>query len=85
MWLRTIELILGLPPMSQYDAAAVPLYDCFTAKPDLRPYVAKAATADPEQRNVAVNESSKRSEKFNFAREDAAPDLDLNEVIWKIS
>lgn len=81
--LRTIELILGLPPMSQYDAAAMPLFECFTAKPDFTPYTAKAAQADLEQRNVAVNESSRRSESFNLAKEDAAPDLDLNEVIWK--
>ena len=38
--LRTIELILGLPPMSQYDAAAVPLYDCFNDKPDLTQFTA---------------------------------------------
>jgi YVTN family beta-propeller protein len=81
--LRTIELILGLPPMSQYDAAAMPLYDCFTSKADFSPYVAKAAQVDLEQRNVAVNESSRRSELFNLAKEDAAPDIDLNEVIWK--
>jgi YVTN family beta-propeller protein len=81
--LRTMELILGLPPMSQYDAAAMPLYDCFTSKPDLSPYVTKPAQVDLEQRNIAVNESSKRSELFNFAKEDAAPDIDLNEVVWK--
>jgi YVTN family beta-propeller protein len=81
--LRTIELILGLPPMSQYDAAAVPLYECFTNKPDLSPYIAKPAEVDLEQRNVAVNESSRRSEAFNLAKEDSAPDLDLNEVVWK--
>lgn len=81
--LRTIELILGLPPMSQYDAAAMPMYECFTNKPDFSPYVAKPAQVDIEQRNIAVNESSKRSDKFNFAKEDAIPDLDLNEVIWK--
>jgi YVTN family beta-propeller protein len=81
--LRTIELILGLPPMSQYDASAVPLYECFTNKPDLSPYIAKPAEVDLEQRNVAVNESSRRSEAFNLAKEDSAPDLDLNEVVWK--
>ncbi len=81
--LRTIELILGLPPMSQYDAAALPLYECFTAKPDVTPYAAKPAQVNMEQRNVADNKSSLRSEKFNFAKEDAVPDLDLNEVIWK--
>ncbi len=81
--LRTIELILGLPPMSQYDAAAVPLYACFTAKPDFSPYKAKPAQVNLEQLNVAVNESSKRSQSFNLAQEDKVPDLDLNEVIWK--
>ncbi|PIQ22183.1 MAG: hypothetical protein COW65_04640 [Cytophagales bacterium CG18_big_fil_WC_8_21_14_2_50_42_9] len=81
--LRTMELILGLPPMSQYDAAALPLFDCFTAKPTLTPYQAKAARVNLEERNVAWNKSAERSEQFNLAKEDAAPDLDLNEVVWK--
>jgi YVTN family beta-propeller protein len=81
--LRTIELILGLPPMSQYDAAAIPLYECFTNKPDYTPYKLKAPQVDLEKRNVVLNESSKRSALFNFAKEDAIPDLELNEVVWK--
>ncbi len=81
--LRTIELILGLPPMSQYDAAAKPLYDCFTSKIDTKPYITKPAEVDLEQRNIADNESSRRSQFFNLAKEDAIPDFDLNEVIWK--
>jgi len=81
--LRTMELILGLPPMSQYDAAAMPLYECFTGKPDFTPYTCRQENVDLNQLNLADNESSRRSEKFNFAREDAAPDLDLNEVVWK--
>ena len=81
--LRTIELILGLPPMSQYDASALPMYECFTSKPDFTPYLTKPAQVNLEQRNVADNKSSLRSEHFNFAKEDAVPDLDLNEVIWK--
>ncbi len=81
--LRTIELILGLPPMSQYDVAALPLYECFTPKADLQPYTHHAPNIDLEERNVAVNKSSKKSESFNLAKEDAVPDLELNEVIWK--
>ncbi len=81
--LRTIELILGLPPMSQYDAAAVPLFECFSSKPNLTPYRTKAPQVNLDQRNMAVNESSKRSQSFNLAKEDAVPDLILNEVIWK--
>ncbi|UKT65878.1 bifunctional YncE family protein/alkaline phosphatase family protein [Pedobacter mucosus] len=82
-FLRTMELILGLPPMSQYDAAAVPLFECFTNKPDFSPYRLIKPLINLDTRNIAVNESSKRSEMFNLAKEDAAPDLDLNEVIWK--
>ncbi|WP_179415096.1 beta-propeller fold lactonase family protein [Mucilaginibacter sp. E4BP6] len=81
--LRTIELILNLPPMSQYDAAALPLYDCFSNTANMASYLVKPAQVDLEQRNVAVNESSKKSDKFNFAEEDKVPDLELNEVIWK--
>lgn len=81
--LRTIELILGLPPMSQYDAAAMPMYDCFTSKPDYTQFELIPAKVDIDERNVAVNESSKRSESFNLANEDKVPDRDMNEVIWK--
>jgi len=81
--LRTIELILGLPPMSQYDAAALPLYNCFTSTPDTTPYRVKPPQVDLEQRNVAINQSSKRSALFNLAKEDKVPDLELNDVIWK--
>jgi hypothetical protein len=78
-----MELILGLPPMSQYDAAAVPMSECFTSKPDFRSYKVKPSNVDLQQRNIAWNKSAERSQEWNFAREDAAPDLDLNEVIWK--
>lgn len=81
--LRTMELILGLPPMSQYDAAARPLLDCFTTTPDPAPYQARPARVNLEARNVAWNKSAEKSERFNLAREDAIPDLELNEVIWK--
>jgi YVTN family beta-propeller protein len=81
--LRTIELILGLPPMSQYDAAAMPFFNCFTSTPDTKPYFGLEAQVDLNTRNTAMNESQRRSEMFNLAKEDAAPDLDLNEVVWK--
>ncbi|HVS92577.1 MAG TPA: bifunctional YncE family protein/alkaline phosphatase family protein [Mucilaginibacter sp.] len=81
--LRTIELILGLPPMSQYDAAAKPLYDCFSNTLDMTPYDTKPAQVDLDQRNVADNESSRRSQNFDLTKEDRVPDQELNEVIWK--
>lgn len=81
--LRTIELILGLPPMSQYDAAATPLWHSFTSKPDTRPYSALPANVDINQRNLADNELSRESARFDLSKEDQVPDQIFNEVIWK--
>src|ERR1035441_2216626 len=79
--LRTMELILGLKPMSQYDAAATPMFNSFRATPDLRPYQALLANVDLEERNSAHAWGGKI--KMNFAREDAGDDLLLNEVVWR--
>ncbi len=44
--LRTMELILGLEPMSQFDAAARPMFNAFIAQPDFTPYVHRPARVD---------------------------------------
>jgi hypothetical protein len=76
-----MELILGLKPMSQFDAAATPMFNSFQAAPDLRPYQALPANVDLEERNSAHVWGGKI--KMNFAREDAVDDLLLNEVVWR--
>jgi YVTN family beta-propeller protein len=81
--LRTIELILGIPPMSQYDAAATPMYRCFTANADNTVYKSLPAEVDMEEMNLANNELSKQSEYFDLSKADKVPDKELNEVIWK--
>jgi YVTN family beta-propeller protein len=80
---RTMELILGLPPMSQYDAAAVPMYRSFTSTPDFTPYKSIEPQTDINERNVADNELSRRSQYFNLAELDAVPEREFNEVLWK--
>ena len=81
--LRTMELILGLPPMSQFDAAARPMYDCFTGTPDYTPYRNLDAQWPLNERNSKTAWGAERSKRFDLSREDAADDLLLNEVIWK--
>jgi hypothetical protein len=81
--LRTMELILGLRPMSQYDAAATPLWRCFTANPDYTVFNHLPATFDLNDINKSKNQLSKKSEAFNFSKEDAVPDDEFNEVLWK--
>jgi DNA-binding beta-propeller fold protein YncE len=80
---RTMELILGLPPLSQYDAAATPMWRAFTATPDFAPFKALQAQTDINAKNVADNELSRRSEFFNLAKLDAVPERAFNDVLWK--
>ncbi|MDB6030593.1 MAG: Phosphoesterase family protein [Verrucomicrobiales bacterium] len=81
--LRTMELILGLKPMSQFDAAALPMFNSFQAEPDLRPYEALAPQVDLKAKNSKTAWGRKLSNKMNFTKEDAADDLKLNEIIWR--
>jgi hypothetical protein len=81
--LRTIELILGLPPMSQYDAAATSMYKCFTPTPNYTTFQSLPANIDINERNIKETPSAKLSETFDFSKEDRIPDLVFSEVIWK--
>ncbi|MBK6795892.1 MAG: bifunctional YncE family protein/alkaline phosphatase family protein [Acidobacteria bacterium] len=81
--LRTMELILGLQPMSQYDAAATPMYNSFTDKADLTPFKHRPARIDINEKNPRNAVGSVRSQQMDFTKEDAAPDIEFNEIIWK--
>ena len=81
--LRTMELITGLPPMSQYDAAATPMYACFDATADTTAYAARPARTDINARNAKNTASAILSAGFDFTKADAVPDKLLNQVIWK--
>jgi len=81
--LRTIELILGLPPMSQYDAAAVSMWRCFQSSPDLSSFTAKPLQWDINEKNTVENSWQRKSETFDFTKEDRIPDREFTEVIWK--
>jgi YVTN family beta-propeller protein len=85
--IRTMELLLGMPPMNQLDASASPI-DIFQAKPDLAPYKAilpevalnnltPPATADRETARYI-----RQTEQQNFTSEDLANPQILNRIIW---
>ena len=81
--LRTIELLLGMPSMSQYDAAAEPMWRCFSNKPDLTPFETKPLLTNINALNTIENAWQRKSESFDFSREDRIPDRQFTEVIWK--
>ena len=81
--MRTMELILGIPPMSQYDAAAVPMWRCFSDKADFSPIKAIEPGVPLDTRNAWVEPLSRISETWNLAELDAVPEREFNEVLWK--
>lgn len=81
--LRTMELILGMPPMSQHDAAATPMWRAFTATPDLRPFKARVPDVNLDDRNALNTPLAREFDHFDFAGEDRVPDLLFNQLLWK--
>ena len=81
--LRTIELILGISPMSQYDAAATPMFRSFTSIPNITPFKSLPPNIDLTAKNIKMTASAIKSMQFDFTKEDRVPDLVFNDVIWK--
>jgi YVTN family beta-propeller protein len=80
---RSIELLLGMPPLSQYDAAATPFYAAFGTTADLTGFKGLPAQWDVNEKNSPQAFGARESAKMNFADADEAPMHRLNEIIWK--
>jgi hypothetical protein len=88
--LRTMELMLGLPPMNQLDATATPMFDCFSNVPDLTPFTAVSNNIPLDQLNPeprAISDPLLRKNAFASARlplekADQCPDDLLNRILW---
>jgi YVTN family beta-propeller protein len=81
--LRTMELILGLEPMTQYDAAAAPMYAAFQPTPVATPFTALPARVPLDEVNSPLAWGAKASMRMNLREADLAPELELNEIIWR--
>jgi YVTN family beta-propeller protein len=80
---RSIELLLGMPPLSQYDAAANPFFTAFGTRPDLTPFKALPAQHDVNEMNPPTAYGAQESAAMDFKEPDHAPVRRLNEIIWK--
>jgi len=81
--LRTMELILGVPPMSQYDAAATPLYNAFQAAADAAPFTRLTPKVSIDEKNEPAAYGAQASLRMDFSAPDLAPEFELNEIIWR--
>jgi YVTN family beta-propeller protein len=89
--LRTMELMLGLPPMNQMDATATPMFDCFTNTPDFTAFNAVANRIPLDQMNPPpkkISDSLLRKDAYVSARlplkkEDQCPEDLFNRILWR--
>ncbi len=80
--LRTMELLLGLSPLTQYDAAATPMTASFTNRADLSPYALLGPKIDLNAKNTAGAFGAVQSGKMNLAEYDKADPATLNRILW---
>ena len=79
---RTMELILGLPPLTQYDAGATPMFNSFTKTADLTPYKLVPPMINLNAKNTQFSPGAKKSAKMNFREYDLAPEDEMNRILW---
>lgn len=88
--LRTIELILGLPPMNQMDATATPMFDCFQDVPDITPFVSLTNNIpldqlNPQPKKIAdplLRKYAYASARLPLRAVDQCPEDLLNRILW---
>jgi DNA-binding beta-propeller fold protein YncE len=81
--LRTMEGILGLRPMTQFDAAAVTMFGSFKLEPDATPYTAEKPRITLTERNPATGAAAAASAKMDFDEADEIDDNALNAILWR--
>jgi len=81
--LRTIELLLGLRPMTQFDAASRPIAACFQRTPDAAPYTAENARVALTDRNPPNAPGAAASNRMDFQDADQIDDDELNDILWR--
>jgi YVTN family beta-propeller protein len=81
--LRTMELILGMKPMTQFDASATPMLGSFTEHPRFAPYEAAQPTYPVDRKNGDAAPAAQTSQTLDFSKEDAANSDELNRVLWE--
>jgi YVTN family beta-propeller protein len=80
--IRTMELVLGLPPLTQYDAGATPMFNSFRKKSEITPYHVLTPRVDLLAKNTERSPYSKQSARMNFREYDLAPEGELNRILW---
>ena len=83
--IRTMELILGLPPLTQYDAGATPMFRCFGKDAQLTPYALRAPKVDVDAKNPEKRAFAEASARIDGREYDRVPEDELNRMLWQLA
>ena len=80
--IRTMELILEVPPMTQFDAGATPMFNCFQKTSQATPFAVVTPEVNLLAKNTTRSPFAKESARMNFREYDLAPEDELNRILW---
>jgi len=81
--LRTMELILGLQPMTMWDAGSTPMTSLFQSQANAATYEAAKPQISIDERNPAQSATAARSNRMNFEEADDVDEDELNDILWR--
>jgi hypothetical protein len=81
--LRTMEFLLGLKPMTHFDAGARPMTSAFQTQPNPAPYAAEKPRISLYDKNPAHTAAAGRAARMHFEEADQNDDNELNDILWR--
>jgi len=82
---RTMELILGLPPLTQYDAGATPMFNCFRKTAKVTAYNLLTPKVDLYAKNTERSPFAMESQRMDWSEYDRIPEDELNRILWFVT
>jgi hypothetical protein len=83
--IRTMELILGLPPLTQYDAGATPMFNSFRKTARVTAYQSLLPKVDLHAKNTEKSPFAKESQQMDWSEYDRIPEDELNRILWYVT
>ncbi|MCI2107238.1 MAG: hypothetical protein LKK12_06420 [Bacteroidales bacterium] len=81
-FVRSMELILELPPMTQYDASARSVWRCFDKDARHAPFVHRKCNVNLDDVNTDHSKWQALCDGYDFDKEDNVPDVEFNQALW---
>ncbi|WCK55228.1 bifunctional YncE family protein/alkaline phosphatase family protein [Aneurinibacillus sp. Ricciae_BoGa-3] len=80
---RTMEMILGMHPLNQFDGSAIPMLNTFTSTPNFAPYDAAQENIALNETNTASSPGAAQSAQMNWSRPDLNSEDAVNRIVWQ--